>query len=114
MKRFLLLIREDLRRAEQLTEEQVHEEIKIMTKWVEELTKTGNFVQGDPLENGMKLATATKVLSDGPFIEAREAVTGFTIVKASNIDQAAELAMSCPLVQTGQIKIEVRPILDFA
>jgi hypothetical protein len=114
MKRFLLLIREDLRRVEQLTEAQLHEEIGIMTKWVEEMTKTGNFVQGDPLENGMRVATSTKVLSDGPFIEAREAVTGFTIVKAANIDQAAELAMGCPLVQNGQVKIEVRPILDFS
>jgi hypothetical protein len=114
MKRFLLLIREDLRRVEQLTEAQMHEEIRIMTKWVEEMTKTGNFVQGDPLETGMRLATSTKVLSDGPFIEAREAVTGFTIVKAANIDQASELAMACPLVQNGQVKIEVRPILDFA
>jgi len=114
MKRFLLLIREDLRRVEQLTDEQMQNEITIMTRWVEELTKSGNFIQGDPLENGMRIATANKVLSDGPFIEAREAVTGFTLIKAETIDQAAELAMACPLVQKGQIKIEVRPILDFA
>jgi hypothetical protein len=114
MKRFLLLIREDIHRLEQLTEEQMHAEIRIMTQWVEELTKTGNFIQGDPLENGMRLATADKIISDGPFIEAREAVTGFTLIKAENIDQAAELAMACPLVQSGVIKIEVRPILDFA
>ena len=114
MKRFLLLIREDIRRVEQLTDEQLHAEIRIMSKWVEELTKSGNFIQGDPLENGMRVATANKILSDGPFIEAREAVTGFTLIKADNIDQAAELAMACPLVQNGQIKIEVRPILDFA
>lgn len=114
MKRFLLLIREDIRRVEQLTDAEMHAEITIMTKWVEELTKSGNFVQGDPLENGMRIATASKILSDGPFIEAREAVTGYTLIKADNIDQAAELAMACPLVQNGQIKIEVRPILDFA
>ncbi|HMJ70209.1 MAG TPA: YciI family protein [Cyclobacteriaceae bacterium] len=114
MKRFLLLIREDLRRVEQLTDAQLHEEIQVMTKWVEELTKTGNFVSGEPLETGIRLATSTRVLSDGPFIEAKEAVTGYTLVKAANIDQAAELAMACPLVQNGQIKIEVRPILDFA
>ena len=114
MKRFLLLIREDLRRVEQLTNEQLHAEIQIMTKWVEELTKTGNFIQGDPLETGARLATSTRILSDGPFIESREAVTGFTLVKAENIDQAAELAMACPLVQNGQIKIEVRPIFDYA
>jgi hypothetical protein len=114
MKRFLLLIREDLRRVEQLTDEQMQNEIAIMTRWVEDLTKSGNFIQGDPLETGMRVATASKILSDGPFIEAREAVTGFTLIKAANIDQAAELAMACPLVQNGQIKIEVRPILDFA
>ena len=114
MKRFLLLIREDIRRVEQLTDAQMQAEIAIMSKWVEELTKSGNFIQGDPLENGMRVATASKILSDGPFIEAREAVTGFTLIKAENIDQAAELAMACPLVQNGQIKIEVRPILDFA
>ena len=114
MKRFLLLIREDLKRLENLSEEQMNAEIGIMTTWVEELTKTGNFIQGDPLENGMRLATSDKVLSDGPFIEAREAVTGYTMIKANNIDQAAELAMACPLVQTGNIKIEIRPILDFA
>jgi len=114
MKRFLLLIREDIRRVEQLTDDQIQNEIRIMTQWVEELTKTGNFIQGDPLENGMRVATASKVISDGPFIEAREAVTGFTLIKADNIDQAAELAMACPLVQNGQIKIEVRPILDFS
>lgn len=114
MKRFLLLIREDLRRLENITEEQMHEEIRIMTQWVEELTKSGNFIQGDPLENGIRIATSDKVISDGPFIEAREAVTGFTLIKAENIDQAAELAMACPLVQTGLIKIEVRPILDFS
>src|SRR5882672_5295975 len=105
MKRFLLLIREDLRRVEQLTQEQMQNEIQIMVKWVEELTKSGNFVQGDPLETGMRIATSNKVLSDGPFIEAREAITGYTLIKADNIDQAAELAMACPLVQNGQIKI---------
>lgn len=114
MKRFLLLIREDLRRTELLTPEQMQQEIRVMVKWVEELTKTGNFIQGDPLENEMRLATSKKIVSDGPYIEAKEGVTGFTLVKAESIDQAAELAMACPLVQNGHIKIEVRPILDFA
>ncbi len=110
----MLLIREDLRRTEMLTPEQMQQEIQVMVKWVEELTKTGNFIQGDPLENDMRLATSKRVMTDGPYIESKEGVTGFTLVKAENIEQAAELAMACPLVQKGHIKIEVRPILDFA
>jgi hypothetical protein len=114
MKRFLLLIREDIQKLGNYTDKELQDQITIMGKWVKDLTESGNFIQGDPLENGIRLATAGNVLSDGPFIEAREAVTGFTLVKADNIDQAAELAMACPLVQNGQIEIEVRPILDFA
>lgn len=113
MKKFLLLIREDLRRASALSPEQVQSEIQIMVQWVEELTRSGNYIQGDPLEEGIRVATKDKVLSDGPFIESREGVTGYTLIKAHSIDQAAELAMTCPLVQNGQIKIEVRPLLLF-
>jgi hypothetical protein len=114
MKRFLLLIREDIARLQSLSEAEIQNEIAIMTRWVEDLTKSGNFIQGDPLDTSIRMATQNKVISDGPFIEAREAVTGFTLIKADNIDQAAELAMACPFVQEGKIKIEVRPIFDFA
>lgn len=114
MKRFLLLIREDIQRLKSLSDAEIQNEITIMTRWVEELTKSGNFIQGDPLDTSIRMATASKIISDGPFIEAREAVTGFTLIKAENIDQAAELAMACPSVQNGTIKIEVRPIFDFA
>lgn len=113
MKKFLLLIHEDLRRANALSPEQQQAEIQVMVNWVEDLTRSGNFIQGDPLEGGMRMATRDSILSDGPFIEAKEGITGYTLIKANNIDQAAELAMQCPLVQNGHIKIEVRPVLLF-
>ena len=113
MKKFILLIREDLRLLDQMTPEQSQADIQKMVGWVEEITQSGNFVQGDPLENGMALVTSDKIITDGPFIEAKEAISGFTIVKAASLAQASEIAASCPLVQTGQIKIEVRPILAY-
>ena len=113
MKKFLLLIHEDLRLVRNMTPEQQNKDIQIMVKWVEELTQSGNYIQGDPLENGIKMATREGVLSDGPFIEAKEGITGYTLIKADNIDAAAEMAAMCPLVQNGQLNIEVRPILAF-
>lgn len=112
MKRFILLIREDLRRLENATPQEQQEDIKIMVKWVQELTESGNFLQGDPLEPEFRTATKDTIVSDGPFTESREAITGYTIIEAENINQAAELAMACPLVQNGQLQIEVRPLLD--
>lgn len=113
MKKFLLLIREDLRLIASMTPEQQSSDIQIMVKWVEELTQSGNFIQGEPLEPGVRLATKEGVLSDGPFMEAKEGISGYTLIQADNLQQAAELATMCPLVQTGQIKIEVRPILAY-
>ncbi len=113
MKKFLLLIREDLRQVMEMTPEQQTSDIQTMIKWVEELTQSGNFIQGDPLENGIRLATRDGVLSDGPFIEAKEGITGYTLIQAESLEQAGELAAICPLVQSGQIKIEVRAILAY-
>jgi hypothetical protein len=113
MNKFILLIREDLHLVAQMTPEQQGADIQTMIKWVEELTQSGNFIQGDPLETGMRLATKDGILSDGPFIEAKEGISGYTMIRATSLDQAAALAASCPLVHTGQLKIEVRPILEY-
>ena len=74
MKRFLLLIREDIARLQSLSDSEIQNEIAVMTRWVEDLTKSGNFIQGDPLDATFRVATKNKIISDGPFIEAREAV----------------------------------------
>ena len=113
MKKFLLLIHEDLRLVMKMNPEQQNADIQTMVKWVEELTQSGNYIQGDPLENGMRIATKEGVLSDGPFIEAKEAITGYVLIQAEDIEQASECAALCPLVQNGQLKIQVRPILAF-
>jgi hypothetical protein len=113
MKKFLLLIHEDLRLVTKMTSEQQSADIQTMVRWVEELTQSGNYIQGDPLENGIRMVTKEGVLSDGPFIEAKEGITGYLLVQAANVEQAASLALMCPLVQSGQLKIEVRPILAF-
>lgn len=113
MKKFMLLIREDLRLLKEMTPEQSEADIRIMVQWVEEITREGNFVQGDPLENDINMVTSDGIHSDGPFIETKEAISGYTIIKAESLIQAGEIAATCPLVHKGQIKIEVRPILEF-
>ena len=47
---------------------------------------------------------------DGPFIDAKEGIAGFQIILAENLDQAAEIALTCPLVRNEISIIEVRPI----
>jgi hypothetical protein len=52
-----------------------------------------------------------RVVKDGPFAEAKEAVAGYVMVKAGSLDQAVEIARGCPGLRVGTT-VEVRPIAD--
>ena len=54
-----------------------------------------------------------KVVTDGPFVESKEIVGGFSIVQAGTIDAAAALAKGCPALLTGG-SVEVRTLAGFA
>ena len=59
-------------------------------------------------------ATATSirgdVVTDGPFIETKEALAGVFIIEARDLDHAVALAAMTPVANGG---VEVRPLLDF-
>jgi hypothetical protein len=48
------------------------------------------------------------VVTDGPFIESKEAVAGFFVVEARDAQHAREIGMMVPIVDGG---VEVRPLL---
>lgn len=112
MKNFMMLIREDLQLTSSRTEEEMHAEIEEYTKWVESLSKDDFYISGDPLESAGRLMTKDDVHSDGPFIESKEAVSGYILVKARDLDHAVELGKGCPVFRYGG-HLEVRPVLSY-
>jgi len=50
---------------------------------------------------------AEPLVTDGPFIETKEALGGFYLIDCKDLDQALELAKLCP-----SANIEVRPLMD--
>jgi hypothetical protein len=113
MKKYMLFIREDLEQLGSRTEEELQNEIQVMTKWVEELSKTGNYISGEPLEAEIRVAKADEIIHTGPSIELKEGISGYMVIAAENIDQASALAQGCPLLGTTVKSIEVRPIFNF-
>jgi len=84
--------------------------VEEMMVWMGDLSKKGLIAGGEPLKrDGMQVSGKQKIVSDGPFVEAKEIVGGFVIVNAKDIQEAVELAKTCPIVE-GNGKIEVRPI----
>jgi hypothetical protein len=57
--------------------------------------------------------TATSVrggeITDGPFVESKEALGGFYLVEARDLDHALEIAKLTPAPFGG---VEIRPVLD--
>ena len=80
------------------------------------LRDRGAFVGGEALQ---PTATATTVrirdgqtmTTDGPFAETKEALGGFYLIEAKDLDEALALGGACPGAKWGSI--EVRPIVDF-
>ncbi len=112
MHQFMILLKEDLQSASQMSEEQLQADIKQYTEWVEELSKKGHFVSGEPLEGRGWQLKKDEVITNGPFIESKEAISGFFIIKAGSDEEALALAKTCPVFRTGGT-LELRPVLKF-
>jgi len=110
MEKFMLIIREDLGKMGKMTDEERFANIPMMLKWVDSLIESGNYIKGEPLLIKGRYVSKDQILSDGPFIEAREGISGYEIIRAESLEQAAAIAQNCPLVQRGLAVREVRPI----
>jgi hypothetical protein len=51
------------------------------------------------------------VTSDGPYAETKEALTGFYLIEAADLDEALRIAAEIPAAWDGAV--EVRPVIDF-
>ena len=111
MEKFLFLIREDLSKLKKWSEEERYDGVREMDAWVKSLVQNGNYISGDALHIKGSYISKDHVLSDGPFIEAKEGISGFMSVEAKDIHDAVSIAQTCPLVQSGNMAIEVRPLM---
>ncbi len=58
---------------------------------------------------GKQLKSKQIPLTDGPFAEAKELIVGIIVISAQSIDEAAEIAESCPLREYFELLVkEVR------
>jgi hypothetical protein len=82
------------------------------TAWVDGLAKAGHTESHPPpLENGGKTVRwSSKTVTDGPYAEAKDLVSGFLMISATSLDAAVELARGCPIYEYNG-SVEVRPFM---
>ena len=114
MSQFLYLYRNsDAARQEAMgTPERAQQSMQRWMTWMGELDKKGHLKdRGQPLERTGKVVRGQqKTVTDGPYLEAKDLVGGFTLVEARDIDQAVELSYGCPILAGGGSD-EVRPVM---
>ena len=81
--------------------------------WMRDLEGKGHLKSaGQPLDRSGKLVRGgSKAVTDGPFVEAKDVIGGYSIIEARDLAQAAELAKGCPALDGAEGSVEVRPVL---
>lgn len=97
-----------------MTPEEMQQHMQKWGAWIGEALQKGWMTDpGDALTLEGRLVSAKKVVTDGPFVESKEIIGGYSVVEAASIDAAAELAKGCPGLQAGG-KVEVRTLAGMA
>ena len=80
--------------------------------WSDELARRGRRNVGMPLDNpGATVRGRDRVVTDGPYAESKDLVTGSMIIEAESLEDAIEVASSCPTYEF-EGSVEVRPVQD--
>jgi hypothetical protein len=96
-----------------LSPEELQQAMGKVMAWFEGLKEQGRVKGGQPLGAEGRTVSAKKgrQVADGPFVESKEAVGGYLLLQADNLDEAVAIAKTNPTLEYG-IAIEVRPVLE--
>ena len=81
--------------------------------WTQELMNSGKFVGAHALAHpptGKTVQRRDKIVTDGPYAESKDLVSGVVVLEAASLDEAAEIAKGCPILEHDG-SVEVRPLL---
>ena len=110
--RYMFLIYGDESRYADVTPEDWEQMMQAHNAWSASVAAAGaSIVSGEGLAGSATSTTVRQsdggpVLTDGPFIETKEALGGYYVVDCTDLDQALALARTLP----GEV-VEVRPVI---
>lgn len=111
MNEFVLIFRNDANPDVKISPEQIQQMLKQWQDWMGSLAAQNKLVnQGNRLGWEGKTLRPNNVITDGPYAEIKEMISGFTIVRSASVNEALELAKGCPILKIGG-NVEVRNII---
>jgi len=111
MKEFLLVFRREVAAEAQPSPEQMQAMMKNWQDWVGSIAAQNKLVSsGNRLAPEGKVIRPGQLVTDGPYVEIKEAIGGYIMIRAASLDEAAGLAKDCPILQVGG-NVEVRTVV---
>jgi hypothetical protein len=81
--------------------------------WYEKWGATGKLTAGHQLQGPETAKTIRAAgVTDGPYIETKEVLGGYSLIEADSADEAVDIAKTWPGVDRGWITVEVRPVIE--
>jgi hypothetical protein len=111
--KYLLLLYDDAAAIAALPAEQRRAMVDAHIAFAARLRDTGAYVYGDPLDGPdaartLRFDSGNATVTDGPFLESKEALGGFYVVDCPSLEDAVNLAAQVP--RSPGLVAEVRPI----
>jgi hypothetical protein len=73
----------------------------------------GHYLQPPETATTVRIVDGEALLTDGPYVESKEALDGFCTLEAEDLDAAIELAKKVPSLRAGGC-VEIRPVVDWS
>ncbi|NUO01651.1 MAG: hypothetical protein HUU01_13675 [Saprospiraceae bacterium] len=116
MEKYMLIFRNSTtseNEFQNLSPEAMQAELDKWGQWIGGIAAQGKLVSTDALEHTGKIVKGSKhVITDGPYIESKELVSGYLTLSADSIEEAIELSKGCPIYEI-EGSVEVRPLMNF-
>ena len=110
MKEFLLVYRADYNTYPKGSPEEMQSITQRWMNWIAGIAAQEKLVdRGNRLVNSGKILKSNGSVSDGPYTEIKESIMGYSLLKATSLEEATELANGCPILSFGG-SVEVREI----
>ena len=72
----------------------------------------GLWMQPPEMATTVRVADGKTLTTDGPFVSVKEALGGYFVLEADDLDSAIELAARVPAARLGGA-VEVRPVIEY-
>jgi hypothetical protein len=117
MKEFMYIFRNTLegeRAYANLSPKELETDMKNWTAWMGKLAQEGKLIGGQPLLPHGKVIRQGKKVIDGPFVEGKDIVGGYTLIKANDPEEAMKFLEGCPMFNWPTGSVELREIMPMS